>query len=146
MSLEYTAWVGRLRNEKFCNRVKIAVSMKKDRLGRIHYEVPMYGEYDGPDSEKTEMEVSPNTAYSILGNMAQYMRANPEGSHLGFFKNTHDFVRSVTGRSYRTARNEDDQNGLKDIAELHNSYNAGSAANKIRNWKLNLAKEQREKN
>ena len=145
ISLEYTDWVDHLRNEKFCNRVKIAVSMKKDRLGRIHYDTPMYGEYDGPDSEKTETEVTPNTAYGILANMSKYMRANPEGSFRPF-KNNYDFVRSVTGRSYETARNGEDRTNLKNVAELHNSYNAGSAANKIRNWKLNLAKEQREKN
>lgn len=144
ISLEYTDWVGRLRNEKFCNRVKIAVSMKKDRLGRIHYETPMYGEYDGPDSEKTETEVTPNTAYGIVANMAQYMRANPEGSFRPF-KNNYSFVKSVTGRSYETAYGLEDQENLRNVAELHNSYNAGSAANKIRDWKLNLAKEQKAK-
>ena len=105
----------------------------------------MYGKYDGPDSEKTETEVTHNTAYDIVANMAQYMRANPEGSFRPF-KNNYSFVKSVTGRSYKTAYGIEDQDNLRNVAELHNSYNAGSAANKIRNWKLNLAKEQRVKN
>ena len=145
MSLEYTEWVGRMNREKCCSRVRIAVSMKKDDKGKIHYEMPMYGEYDGPDSEKTETEVTPNTAYGILRSMSQYMRENPEGSRLGHFKNTHDFVKSVTGRSYETACIGEDRTKLKSVAKLHNSYNAGSAANKIRSWKLNLAKEQKAK-